>query len=311
MTVEVATTIATLDSALPAATDPKSEGDDHIRLIKTVLKANVVSGPASSTDNTIPRFDGTTGKLLQGSGVSVDDSGNVLVGDGTTPASKLHLETPTLTRALTFGSLPNTSRQYQMGLNSLGNFSVYDTAAASEWMTLDTSGNLGVGGVPYQKMHVYGNMRLDNGASAAVFQVTQTGIAYRDLHIDAAGTYHINGAFGYGAGAGGTVTQVDISGQGKGSPVTLNKPSGTITMHNAALGAGIKQAFAFYNSFIRVSDTLAVVIRGPSPIGAEVYRCWVGYMASGACYIAVENITGSSQSHAVEINFAVIKGSTS
>lgn len=33
-----------------------------------------VVGPASSVDNTIPRFDSTTGKLLQTSGVSIDDS---------------------------------------------------------------------------------------------------------------------------------------------------------------------------------------------------------------------------------------------
>lgn len=36
-----------------------------------------VVGPGSSTDNTLPRFDSTTGKLLQGSGVVVDDSNNV------------------------------------------------------------------------------------------------------------------------------------------------------------------------------------------------------------------------------------------
>jgi hypothetical protein len=34
-------------------------------------------GPASSTDNTIPRFDGTGGKNLQGSGVVVDDNNGV------------------------------------------------------------------------------------------------------------------------------------------------------------------------------------------------------------------------------------------
>jgi hypothetical protein len=36
-----------------------------------------VVGPASSTDNTLPRFDGIGGKTLQGSGVVVDDSNNV------------------------------------------------------------------------------------------------------------------------------------------------------------------------------------------------------------------------------------------
>ena len=36
-----------------------------------------VTGPSSSIDNTLPRYDSTTGKLLQGSGVTVDDSNNV------------------------------------------------------------------------------------------------------------------------------------------------------------------------------------------------------------------------------------------
>lgn len=39
-----------------------------------------VTGPASSTDNAVTRFDGTTGKLLQNSAVTIDDNG-VLAGD--------------------------------------------------------------------------------------------------------------------------------------------------------------------------------------------------------------------------------------
>lgn len=34
-----------------------------------------VVGPASSTDNAIVRFDSTTGKLIQNSAVSIDDTG--------------------------------------------------------------------------------------------------------------------------------------------------------------------------------------------------------------------------------------------
>jgi hypothetical protein len=36
-----------------------------------------VIGPASATDNAVARFDGTTGKLIQNSGVAIDDSNNV------------------------------------------------------------------------------------------------------------------------------------------------------------------------------------------------------------------------------------------
>ena len=45
-----------------------------------------VTGPASATDNRIARFDGTTGKLIQNSAVSITDSGNVS-GVGTLSAS--------------------------------------------------------------------------------------------------------------------------------------------------------------------------------------------------------------------------------
>lgn len=43
---------------------------------QTALDAKAV-GAASSTDNALPRFDGTTGKTLQGSGVTINDSNDV------------------------------------------------------------------------------------------------------------------------------------------------------------------------------------------------------------------------------------------
>jgi hypothetical protein len=39
-----------------------------------------VVGPISSTDNTVPRFDGTTGKIIQTSGVVINDSNEITVG---------------------------------------------------------------------------------------------------------------------------------------------------------------------------------------------------------------------------------------
>lgn len=56
-----------------------------------VSSAGDLSGPASATDNTLPRFDGTTGKLVQSSGITVSDSdeisgykGNLNLQTGTT-----------------------------------------------------------------------------------------------------------------------------------------------------------------------------------------------------------------------------------
>jgi hypothetical protein len=44
---------------------------------------NMVGGPASSTDNAIARFDGTTGKLVQNSDCTISDTGAVTLGPST------------------------------------------------------------------------------------------------------------------------------------------------------------------------------------------------------------------------------------
>jgi len=50
-----------------------------------------VVGPASATDNAITRFDGTTGRVIQNSTVTIDDNGNIInansLGLDTTPAT--------------------------------------------------------------------------------------------------------------------------------------------------------------------------------------------------------------------------------
>jgi hypothetical protein len=51
MSVEIVTTINTLDATFPAATDPRSEGDDHIRNIKSAIKTTFpgVTGAVTAT----------------------------------------------------------------------------------------------------------------------------------------------------------------------------------------------------------------------------------------------------------------------
>ncbi len=49
----------------------------------TIASSGDVLGPASSLDNALPRFDGTTGKTLQGSSVFVSDANKVSIGSAT------------------------------------------------------------------------------------------------------------------------------------------------------------------------------------------------------------------------------------
>lgn len=52
-------------------------GTGDSRNLSVPVNPNVVSGPASATDNAVARFDGTTGKLIQNStAATIDDSGN-------------------------------------------------------------------------------------------------------------------------------------------------------------------------------------------------------------------------------------------
>lgn len=60
----------------PAGSDPLTVAQSQVTGLPADLTARV-TGPASSTDNTLPRFDLATGKVLQGSGVTVDDSNNI------------------------------------------------------------------------------------------------------------------------------------------------------------------------------------------------------------------------------------------
>lgn len=65
MTVEVATFINTLDATYPAATDAKSEGDDHIRLLKTTIKATFpnVTGALTPTHTQLNFVTGVTSPI--------------------------------------------------------------------------------------------------------------------------------------------------------------------------------------------------------------------------------------------------------
>ena len=99
MTVETATSISMLSATLPLATGPISEGDDHLRLIKSVLQDQFTSlgtsaVTATATElNLIDGYTGTTAELntldvtTQGTSeaskvVTADSNGDVTIADG-------------------------------------------------------------------------------------------------------------------------------------------------------------------------------------------------------------------------------------
>ena len=111
------------------------------------------------------------------------------------------------------------------------------------------------------------------------------------------------GALGYGTGAGGTVTQLTS----KSTTVSLNKPSGVITMNNAALAAGASVLFALNNSYISAYDVLPISVIDDF---GGIYEAQAIHTYNGYCIIQVINKTGASRSEAIRLSFVVIKGAT-
>lgn len=111
-------------------------------------------------------------------------------------------------------------------------------------------------------------------------------------------------AFGYSAGAGGTVAQ---SGN-KSTAVTLNKLTGEITMVNAALAAGAIATFVLNNSTVAAGDQLVTSHHSGGTVGPYLINGRV--TGPGAASIAVRNTSAASLSEAVVIKFSVIKAVT-
>jgi len=111
---------------------------------------------------------------------------------------------------------------------------------------------------------------------------------------------------GYGVGAGGTVTQATS----KSTGVTLNKPSGAITMNNAALASGAAVAFTLNNSLIANADKVTANVNSTGSVTYDGYSVRVR-VSVGACVFTVKNETAGSLSEPVSINFEVHKGATS
>ncbi|WP_412474751.1 hypothetical protein ACK83U_00975 [Rhizobium sp. WW22] len=110
------------------------------------------------------------------------------------------------------------------------------------------------------------------------------------------------GPFGYALGAGGSVTQQTS----KSTTVTLDKPTGVITMHPAAIPAGAVVSFILKNACITSADTLTPNITGGGSYGA--YHVGVSDVQNGVAVISVRNMTGGSLAEAISIGFTLTKG---
>jgi hypothetical protein len=139
-----------------------------------------------------------------------------------------------------------------------------------------------------------GTVALVGGSSGQVLYNNAGAVAGGNLGYNAT-----TGAFGYISGAG-TITQAT----NKATAVTLNSPSGQITLNGDALAADTTVSFTLTNSSITANDVLILNHISAGTAGSYLLNAQA---AAGSASINVRNITAGSLSEAIVIGFAVIK----
>jgi hypothetical protein len=167
-----------------------------------------VTGPASSTDNAVARFDSTTGKIIQNSGVVINDTGEVTVGvwKGTEVG-------------LSYGGTGASTASQARG-------NILPTYAGNAGKVLAV--NVGATDVEYISAGGTGTV-----TSVAVSGGT-TGLTTSGGPITAAGTITLAGTLAVASGGTGTATPALVA----GTNVTISGTWPNQTINSTASGSG-------------------------------------------------------------------------
>jgi hypothetical protein len=143
------------------------------------------------------------------------------------------------------------------------------------------------------------NLVIGANGSNAGFRFNGTGNT-----ITTIGNLHLIGSsqtLGYSTGAGGSVSQTGT----KATGVTLNRPTGTITMTAATLNANTTVSFTLTNNVISATDI--IVLQHTSGGANSASYNLNAFPAAGSAVISVRNVTAGNLSEAIVIRFAVIE----
>ena len=128
------------------------------------------------------------------------------------------------------------------------------------------------------------------------------GVAFSDQNIYGADQLLADGQLGYTSAAQGTVTQATS----KATGVTLNKSAGRITMAADALANGVAVSFTLTNSLISTNDVLILCVSGGAVLDPVAYTVYTSSLAAGSAVVTLRNLSATSRSEAVVVNFAII-----
>jgi hypothetical protein len=236
-----------------------------------------VTGPASSTDNAIARFDSVTGKLIQNSLVIVDDTGSV------TGVNSLTAESLTVNNNATFGTSNTDTINFVGRINS-----DFDPAT-------DNTYDLGRVGHEWRNLYIDGTANIDSliadtaDINAGTIDNTTIGAttpqngSFVDLSVTGTTSFD---------GAQGTSGQV-LTSAGTGNTPTWTTPTtGTVTSVSVVSANGLTGTVATATTTPAITLTTSVtgVLKGNgTAISAAVVN--TDYFAPSAPATKVANFT--------------------
>lgn len=162
--------------------------------------------------------------------------------------------------------------------------------------------NLGLGSVAVQNAN---NVNITGGS---ITNVTFTG-SFSGITTITAQNLLATQSLGFTTGGGGSVTQLTSRTTG----VTLDAPSGEITLFAGTLAGHDADEFTLTNSFIGANDVIMVCIKsGCLAATRKYYQAHVVEVAVGSCVISIGNIDNatipSSGTDSPVLQFVVLKG---
>lgn len=242
--------------------------------INSAAGAGDVTGAASSTDNAVVRFDGTTGKVIQNSTVTLDDNGNFAnvnaIGFDTTPGTL-----PTAAGSMFWDSgdgtpsvILNANTSLQLGQENIA--LVYNGTGS----TIAKGSVVAVSGAQGQRPSVVLADADSEALSAPTLGIAAEAIA--------------NGAEGFIC-TFGLVRGIDTSAFTAGAPIYLSQTAGQFTAtrpsapaHTVALGWVIKvnassgEVFVNINNGWELDELHNVLISSPASGNTLIYDASVG-----------------------------------
>ncbi len=283
------------DVVLTSPTTGQSLSYNGTNWVNSAAGSGDVTGAASSTDNAIVRFDGTTGKTIQNSTVTLDDNGNFVnvnaIGFDTTP-----------------GTLPTAAGSM-----------FWDTGNGSPSIILDADVTLQLGQEQLVLVYNGTGSTITNGSVVAVTgaqgQRPSVVLADADSEPLSANTLGIatediaNGAEGF-VTTFGMIRGLNTSAFTAGAPIYLSQTAGAFTAtrpsapaHTVILGWVIKvnassgEVFVNINNGWELDELHNVLITSPTSGNTLIYDAsasvWKNANITAGTGVSITNGAGS------------------